>query len=178
MCYICDGHTQEQLLEQMHGHIGSGRWALQGVEGGERAPSWIYTVGLTHNFDHPELVIADVHPEQDGGLLNELGDRISRGLRVDASSTVEVFDGYVVEFEVVLECYLAAGLCASWQNYTSWLGARPGRLEVLQVVLPLSEWCDEHSGQRRRCLSVPGTPGFGDHRNRAARRAQSRLRRR
>ena len=176
MCAICDGKTYEQVFETMHTHIAGGRWALQGVEGGSRSEGWVYTIGLTHNFGHAELVIVDGDLQQDGALLNELGARISRGLRVDASSTLDL-GGYVVEFESVHGSYLAGGLCASWVNYNEWLGTRPGPLEVLQVVPPLSEWC-EHCDRRRRCLAAPGTPGFGDRRNRAARRAQSHRRRR
>lgn len=176
MCSICDGKTYEQVFEDMHVHIAAGRWALQGVEPWPHGSGWIYTVGLAHNFGHPELVVTDNVLEQGGALLNEIGDRISRGHRVDATTALDL-GGYVVEFETVHDSYLVGGLCASWDSYNAWIGARADPLSVLQVVPPLTEWCD-HCDRQRRCLATPGAPGFGDVRNRAARRAQSRRRRR
>jgi Domain of unknown function (DUF4262) len=175
MCEICNGATYQQVLEKMRGPIAGGRWSLQGVEGGAHGSSWVYTVGLIHNFHHPELVAVDAELMSVGGLLNELGDRVSRGLRIDTNTTVDL-DGYVVEFEAVHDSYLGGGLCVHWDNYNAWVGAHPGPIQVLQVVPPLSEWCED-CDRRRRCLATPGARGFGDHRNRAARRAQSRRRR-
>jgi hypothetical protein len=160
----------------MHVHIAAGQWALQAVEPGPHSAGWIYSIGLTHNFGHPELVITEDVLVHGGGLLNEIGERVSRGRHVDASTALDL-GGYVVEFENVHDSYLACGLCAHWESYNAWIGAQVGPLRVLQVVPPLTEWCD-HCDRNRGCLATPGTPGFADPRNRAARRAQSHRRRR
>ncbi len=176
MCELCDGNTYEQVFETMRDHVGAGKWALQGVEPGASSPGWVYTVGLIQNFDHPELVVVNGDLRSCGALLDEIGLRISRGLRVDAGATLDL-GGYVVEFGSVHASYLTDDLCASWENYYGWIGARPGPLRALQVAPPLAEWCD-HCYREGRCLSVPGARGFGSGLNRSARRAQARRHRR
>ena len=176
MCDICDGKTYQEAFEELRDRIDAHGWSLQGVEPGVHGPAWVYTIGLIENFGNPELVITGGDIHQNAGLLNELGERIARGLRVDAESVLDL-DGYVVEFENVHASYLSHGLCASWDDCYRRIGAQPGPLRVLQVVPPLLEWCD-HCDRKRRCLSVPGARGFGGGLNRAARRAQARRERR
>jgi hypothetical protein len=170
MCSICDdAKTMEQVLENIGYHINDRGWALQAVEAGPRNPSWVYTVGLMESFDHPELVVTHSEIYAAADLLNTIGDRVAAGARVDPESTLDL-DGYVFEFVAVHLAYIATGLCASWERYYTWTGARRRALpEVLQVVVPLAEWC-ERCDRRRRCLATPGTHGFNV--SRAARRAR------
>jgi hypothetical protein len=175
MCEICNGITYEAMWERQHVHVRTGRWFLQGVEESAHTRSWMYTVGLVENFSHPELVVCDFEPHSAGSLLNEIGGRVERGLRVGPGASIDL-DGYVVELGAVHPSYLAHGLCAGWQGYYAWRGHVPAPLEVLQLVPPLTEWCD-HCDRNRRCLSIPGAGGFSGP-NRAARRAATRVRRR
>jgi hypothetical protein len=143
----------------MDGYVRAGQWFLQAVEPSPHSRSWLYTVGLVENFGHPELVVTDCEPIAAAGLVNEIAGRISRGAHVAPGGALDL-DGYLVEFGVVHESYLAHGLCASWHGFYDWRGAPPGRLRVLQVIQPLTEWCD-HCDRERRCLSIPGARGFG-----------------
>jgi len=165
MCDICDGKTYQQAFEELRHRIDAHGWSLQGVEPEEHGSAWVYTIGLIENFDNPELVITGGDIHRSAGLLNALGERIARGLRIDADTVVDL-DGYLVEFETVHASYLSHGLCASWDDCYRRIGTQPGPLRVLQVVLPLLEWCD-HCDRKRRCLSVPGARGFGGGLNRA-----------
>ena len=176
MCRICDGATEQDLFDSIDTHVAAGRWALQGVEPEPGGEGWVYTIGLLENFGQPELVATGRNLGSYAGLLNEIGERVERGLRVDAGSVLDL-DGYVVEFETVHPSYLAHGLCASWNNYYGATGTQPEPLRALQVVVPLTEWCD-HCDRLRRCLATPGARGFGGPGNRAARRAQARRGRR
>jgi hypothetical protein len=174
MCEICNGMSYEEMWERMHEHIGAGQWFLECVEASAHTRTWAYTVGLVENFGHPELVVCDFEVVSGGSLLNEIATQIQCGLRVVPGATIDL-DGYAVEIGAVHPSYVAHGLCAMWSNYYAWRGAPPGPFEVLQVIPPLTEWCD-HCDRHRRCLSIPGERGFGGP-NRAARRA-SRVRRR
>jgi hypothetical protein len=175
MCEICDGRTEQELFESMRARIADHQWVLQAVEAGPHSAGWVYTIGLTVAYGSPELVLSGDDMRHDAMLLAEIGDRIERGAHVDAGVTLDL-DGYPVEFEVVHPSYIEQGLLACWHNYYYEMGEEPGRLRVLQVVPPLTEWCD-HCDRKRRCLSVPGTPGFGARPNRAARRARARRQR-
>ncbi len=150
MCELCDGRTEQELFETMRARIDAHQWTLQGVEAGPHSAGWVYTIGLIGSHGNPELVLS--------------GDDVD-------------LDGYPVEFGAVHASYLEHGLCACWTGYYNEIGTAPGPLRVLQVVPPLTEWCD-HCDRKRRCLATPGARGFGGGLNRAARRAQSRRERR
>ena len=80
MCRMCEGTSREQLLDEARCHIIHHGWFLQGiVPGPDGGGGWVYTVGLLENFDHPELVVADISYEDGGALLNDLGEFVRQG---------------------------------------------------------------------------------------------------
>ena len=85
MCRMCEGISREQLLDEARCHIIHHGWFLQGIvpAPNETGATWVYTVGLLENFDHPELVVTDISYEQGGALLNELGELVRRCLATD-----------------------------------------------------------------------------------------------
>jgi hypothetical protein len=172
MCDICDGRTEQELFESMRDRIADHQWVLQAVESGTHSAGWVYTIGLMASYGAPELVISGDDMRHDAMLLDEIGDRIRRGAHVDAGLTLDL-DGYPVEFEVVHPSYIEHGLLACWHDYYWRMGEEPGPLRALQVVPPLTEWCD-HCDRKRRCLATPGARGFGGGLNRGQRRARSR----
>ena len=161
----------------MRARIADHQWVLQAVEAGPHSAGWVYTIGLTASYGSPELVISGDDMRHDAMLLNEIGQHIAIGAEVDAGEVLDLsgLDGeeYPVEFEEVHGSYLEHGLCACWTDYYWRMGEDPGPLRVLQVVPPLTEWCD-HCDRKRRCLATPGARGFGSGLNRAQRRARSR----
>jgi hypothetical protein len=176
MCEICDGLTEQEFFEKMRARIDDHQWTLQGVEAGPHSAGWVYTIGLLDSYGNPELVLSGEDMNHDAALLAEIGERIERGVRVEAGDVLDL-DGYPVEFETVHASYLEHGLCACWTDYYARIGEAPGPLRVLQVVPPLTEWC-EHCDRKRRCLAAPGARGFGGGLNRAERRARARRERR
>lgn len=51
-------------------------WSLMGVLD---EPPYLYTVGLEHSFEHPELIVLGMPTTLAAGLLNELGNKIAQG---------------------------------------------------------------------------------------------------
>ena len=174
MCEICDGKTYEELWAEIDSKIGANGWTLQAVAPSPPEPGWVYTIGLVEGFGHPELVVTDPDPVAYGSLLDEISEHVRRGERFGAGGALDL-DGYRVEFGPVHPSYLANGLLASWESYYRWTGDPPATLDALQVVLPLTEWCDT-CDLERRCLARPGALTVGGGANRMARRAAMRRR--
>jgi len=172
MCEICDGKTEEEIFDNMNARVAARGWTLQGVEPGQHSSGWVYSIGLIENFDSAELVVTGVALEDGGGLLGDICERIADGLRLEAGDALDL-GGYVFEFEAVHPSYIAHDLFASWVRYYRRIGAPPGPLRVLQVVVPAAGLCDV-CAQNRRCLTVPGTREFSGGLNRAERRARAR----
>ena len=163
-------------MADIHTHIDSGSWALQGVEAGEHQRPWVYTIGLTQNFGHPELVITDGDVRDSALILNQVGEWIRQGDRFVQGAVVES-DGGTLEFGPVHGTYVRHGLCASWSAYSAWAGTDPGPLELLQVITTGSSYCGGHEGMRRS-LAVPGAFAMaGSGPNRMERRRAARRRR-
>ena len=173
MCDICDGVTHQQSMERIHENVVSGSWAIQGVEGDAHQRSWAYTIGLTENFGHPELVIVDAELPDSGHILNVIGDLIDAGDHLAAGDTFVDADGSIFELVAVHPSYLPHGLCAVWAAYYGWGRIAPAPLDVLQVIRPPSCYC-EHHGADRLDLSVPGGAMTVAGPNRAARRRAAR----
>jgi hypothetical protein len=51
-------------------------WTVIGVGGSEQEPSFCYTVGLWHNFQHPEIIVFGLPIQHGHSILNALGLRI------------------------------------------------------------------------------------------------------
>lgn len=69
-------------------------WALQAVLGDEDGPPFVYTVGLA-GFDHPELIVFATTQATGATVLNELGERVRAGGRLQAGERVELASGAV-----------------------------------------------------------------------------------
>jgi hypothetical protein len=57
MCSLCDEQTEDQYLDRIEGHIQDLGWAASGVDEGSPRGSWLYTIGLSHTFGVPELIM-------------------------------------------------------------------------------------------------------------------------
>ncbi len=63
-------------------------WAVQYVYGeGDRDPPFAYTVGL-FGLGHPELVIFGMSPGESAAVLNDVGERVRAGHRVEPGELV------------------------------------------------------------------------------------------
>ncbi len=76
-------------------------WHLMGVFASveEKKPGFTYSIGLWHNHSHPELIVFGLPYEVAGVILNDLGDRIAKGEKLEINQNYwEVVRDYPVQF--------------------------------------------------------------------------------
>jgi hypothetical protein len=95
------------ILEQLRKRIDQHGWTVMGVfadpEAQPPVPSFAYTIGLTENCQHPELVIMGLPPEVAQSILAGACERIKQGTLTcqDSASDDRVVEGYSVMFRTV-----------------------------------------------------------------------------
>lgn len=84
-------------------------WALQAVLGEEDSPPFVYTVGLS-GFAHPELIIFSTSQTTAATVLNDLGELVREGDRLEAGDVIAVRSGdvHLLEFPESAEWLLGA----------------------------------------------------------------------
>ncbi|MCD9624241.1 DUF4262 domain-containing protein [Rhabdothermincola salaria] len=135
MCIMCEGASHDDVLFNLHGHVLRHGWVLQAVWGEPPdRPGFVYSIGLSAGFDHPELVVVGYDTRVGGAVINELGESVRLGRRFQAGDHADL-EGGRVTFGTVHPVHLERGLVASWVNYYGSLGELPP-VEFLQVILP------------------------------------------
>ncbi len=137
-CKICDPPPDKatwddgtrKLVDDVH----SFGWHVVNVGGGEGLPRWAYTVGLTHTFGGPELVMCGLDGPLMHRCLNTAG-RAARGgmARRDDALVSDVLEGFDVRLRDV-----AAGWGRSLFGNLRWV-TRVAEPAVVQVVWPDKE---------------------------------------
>ena len=131
-------------------------WAVQLVDEGESPsePEFAYTIGLHHNFGHPELIVLGQPKELMHAILNVIGQRIRKGARyAPGDSLDEVIDGFPVRLREVerresLETHVGYALWfyagkpfrlfqVVWPDKEGRFPGEPGAWEVLKEREPL-----------------------------------------
>jgi hypothetical protein len=140
------------LFDRIDASIAAGEWHLIAVDGDDDDPSWAYTVGLSEQFDHPELVVVGSCCCCAGVLLNAVGDRIAAGYRCPVSDgvPVEVDLGEPVRFRPVHPDHWLTSRFAMWQSYYEAKPWVPPPAHAVQVVfVDTSGWFqdDPRSGR-------------------------------
>jgi Domain of unknown function (DUF4262) len=69
-------------------------WALQAVLGDGESPPFVYTVGLS-GYGHAELILFATSQATAASVLNELGEIVRSGHRLEAGEKVRVHNGEV-----------------------------------------------------------------------------------
>jgi hypothetical protein len=157
MCEICDGMSREESLSALHDHVLRVGWSITAVTASARNPTWAYTIGLSTSFDHPELVVVGVTPEQAAVGLNELGGRVADGEAFDRWSTADVL-GVEVRFAEVHPAHFDLGTFDQWIAYHDAVGGAWPPARALQVVLPDEMRCPDCLFLNR-CLVEPTSIG-------------------
>ena len=155
MCSIRDGADEQPLFDRIDTHVAAGLWALQGVNP-DRATDGSTLSACWRTSGQPELVPTGGNLGSCAGGPQRVGERVERGLRVDASSVLDL-DGYVIEFETVHPSYLAHGCAPRETTSRRGRGSSRNRFERCSWSSPLTDWCDV-CDRKRRCLATPGTP--------------------
>lgn len=131
MCCMCDGWTLDEAQADLNHRKERFGWALQGVEGSR---PWVYSIGLSERFGHPELVMAGVPIDAAMAVINALGRRIMAGEDlVDGDRVQEGETG--LEVGAVHPVHIANGLVGQWEeHYWRHPEVAPLELALLQVM--------------------------------------------
>jgi hypothetical protein len=173
MCIMCDGASRDEALFHLHSKVLRHGWALQGVESGDpQRASWIYTVGLSSGFGHPELVMVGGLVDDVVPTLNEVAELVRRGSQFEACDEFDVARGRVT-FEAVHRRHLDNGLLAFCDEYHDAIGGPPRIQQVLQVVPLSGQLCN---GQAPPALLSNPAAVIAGRPNREERRAAARAR--
>lgn len=72
--------------------VAAGGFTVAAIIGDDHGCDWAYTIGLGHNFAHPELLIAGLDAPVAGAVLELVGTGVAEG-RAIRPDTVLAFDG-------------------------------------------------------------------------------------
>jgi len=74
-------------------------WHIVGVHGDDQGPSFSYSVGLLHTFQHPELFVMGLPHNVAGAFINDIGNLIKGGRSFTAKSKVDgIATGLTLKF--------------------------------------------------------------------------------
>lgn len=109
---------------------------IVGVSGDDRAPAFVFSIGLFANYEHPEIILFGLEPNKSAAIVNIIRDEAAAGKRYadgDVSSDI-VENGKLAFAEVPLDHY---------QNYLGtaiWFYRKsPRPFPCLQLV-----WTDDN----------------------------------
>ena len=74
------GEPDRKVIRDVNVH----GWHVVNVPPESETPGWLFTIGLHHNFSHPELVIFGLDRDVAHSVLNNLGEGIRNGQRYEA----------------------------------------------------------------------------------------------
>ncbi|MDQ5825705.1 MAG: DUF4262 domain-containing protein [Chloroflexota bacterium] len=123
-----------QYMQETQKLIEENGFTFQAVYGDEERPPWIYTIGLTQTYKHPELFVIGPTMDVSELLLTPLVNEVRNGKRfVDGERSGAAIEGFDVAFHAVAK-----------ENYDNYFGIaqsyyRGEDFDVLQVVWPDNE---------------------------------------
>lgn len=107
-------------------------WCVQSIDVEGAAPAFSYTIGLTHTFSQPELIVFGLPHEAAQRLLNLMGGRIREGERFQPGVS---YKGLVDAHDVRCRPVLAPASVEAHFGYALWY-YQGSPFEVLQVIWP------------------------------------------
>ncbi|WP_299038495.1 DUF4262 domain-containing protein [uncultured Pseudokineococcus sp.] len=161
---ICDGRTHEEVRAQHLAQIEEHGWSHQMVEGDITGPPFAYTLGLTRQEGHPEVVVSGLPPDVACGVLHAVVEHVQAGHRLTAGTEVDL--GHAVVWRVVRVRH-PQRLVVAQEIYAT--PGHAGLVPALQVVWPddVGRWPWEVPWREaRRVQEVFGTPRWRTWRRR------------
>ncbi|MEY2458368.1 MAG: hypothetical protein QOG30_198 [Acidimicrobiaceae bacterium] len=188
MCVICDGGSEEDLLNDEFVRVAVEGFVMVGVE--SESP-WIYTIGLLQSYDHPELVVTG-QAEEGAKLIVRVVDRIKEGQRFNAASppTTLCCGCTIASFGSVHPEHWNRGRFEQWVRYYGFHGGEPAERMAVQVLwrdrndlFPTDpEFCPAHRGSCQPLLDEAPRhdvhTGLNREQRRQAKRGHGKRRRR
>jgi hypothetical protein len=109
-------------------------WHVIMVAADEEGPAFAYSIGLFHNFDHPEVIIFGLGIRDMHQIINGIGEQIRVGGKFgDLDESGDVLESYNVIFRSTARKHYRQYL-----GYASWF-YQGDQFPVLQCVWPDSE---------------------------------------
>lgn len=129
-------------------------WHLVGIP----EDSYVFSIGLYHSFDQPEIMIVGLEMAPSGRLLDAIGEQMRVGKQFRDRDIVDgIADGFPMGFRVVPE-----ELYRSYLGYALWF-YESHDFPVLQCVwpdkasrFPWDENCDEGASRLQRLVLPSG----------------------
>ncbi len=138
MCMLCAGASHTDVIDHYVRIVDEHGWATVGVTG--ELP-WAYTVGLTWNLGHPELICVGLDPTAAASVLRSVVERIEEGMQLTAGSS-KVLLGSDLGFGRVDPRNLLGEWFTLWSPIARAAGHGTASLRALQVRLDELDDCD------------------------------------
>ena len=81
--------------------IQSGSFNVAALLADETGCDWAYSIGLHHNFNHPELLVVGLDASIAGAVIEVLGEEIARGRHLGAGETLRLDGGMYLHIRSV-----------------------------------------------------------------------------
>lgn len=106
-------------------------WHVIKVQEDEYGPSLVHSIGFTHSFKHPEVLVIGLDIEAAHLLINRLGDAIRDGLELQSGQ----FYSNLIES---VDCYFTSVEAANYDEYAGYAKQFYGEnnFSLLQCIYP------------------------------------------
>ena len=104
----------------------------------KRAGRGFYTIGLTENFDHPELVVAGVDLRHAAHVVEDMAAMVEAGTRFEVGQTDLSVGRTRVAIGAVHSVHVASGLVNMWRVLYA-RSPNPPAMQLVQVVIEPSQ---------------------------------------
>jgi hypothetical protein len=94
-------------------------------------PVYSFSVGLFHRHDHPEIILLGLSHPVAGQIINDIGDAVAAGQRIEPGRTYDDFASVPLAFVVVDPAHYK-----EYVGYARWLYGG-SEFPMLQCVWPL-----------------------------------------
>lgn len=99
---IAEDESDRKLLADIE-RVG---WHLVGIPADKEGPGYVFSVGLQHTFDQPEILIIGLEIQIAGQLLNAIGEMMQAGSNFTDSTIVDdLADGFPMAFRTIAKQY-------------------------------------------------------------------------
>jgi hypothetical protein len=99
----------EGVIEMFRTEIQSGSFNVAALLADETGCDWAYSIGLHHNFNHPELLVVGLDASIAGAVIEVLGEEIARGRHLGAGETLRLDGGMYLHIRSVDPLWLSRG---------------------------------------------------------------------
>jgi hypothetical protein len=108
--------TEEDRERKLVSDIEEVGWHVIMIPEDDEGPSLAYSIGLFHNFAHPEIIIFGLDLDLMHRLINLIGEEVREGRRfADGQDATGVLEGYDVRFVAVAHRHYPEHFgCARW----------------------------------------------------------------